>query len=108
MLTRDQGFDPLDLKGSYAGAMGYGQFMPSSFLEYAVDGNSDGRRDIWHTEKDVFASAANYLAQHGWRLRRRFCCGCGRFGHLELLRTKKPERKERSGFTVIHLGGLII
>ena len=56
-----------DMKGSWAGAMGQNQFMPSSFLSYAVDFNGDGRRDIWGTLEDVFASAANYLTRAGWR-----------------------------------------
>ncbi len=55
------------MKGSWAGAMGQCQFMPSSFLRYAVDFDRDGRKDIWTTPADVFASAANYLAQSGWR-----------------------------------------
>jgi membrane-bound lytic murein transglycosylase B len=55
-----------DMKGSWAGAMGQSQFMPSSFLSYAVDYDGDGRRDIWGTTADVFASAANYLAKSGW------------------------------------------
>jgi membrane-bound lytic murein transglycosylase B len=46
--------------------MGQSQFMPSSFLNFAQDANGDGRKDIWHTEADVFASAANYLAKNGW------------------------------------------
>ncbi|OOF06034.1 lytic murein transglycosylase [Salinivibrio sp. MA607] len=57
---------PEDMKGSWAGAMGQSQFMPSSFINYAVDGNQDGKKDIWQTEADVFASAANYLKQAGW------------------------------------------
>ncbi|KHT63018.1 lytic transglycosylase [Photobacterium gaetbulicola] len=57
---------PEDMKGSWAGAMGQPQFMPTSFLSYAVDGNNDGRIDIWQTEADVFASAANYLNKAGW------------------------------------------
>jgi membrane-bound lytic murein transglycosylase B len=55
------------MKGSWAGAMGQSQFMPSSFFKFAVDHNKDGRRDIWHTEADVFASTANYLALCGWK-----------------------------------------
>jgi len=55
------------MKGSWAGAMGQCQFMPSSFLQLAVDYDGDGRKDIWTTPADVFASAANYLAQSGWR-----------------------------------------
>ena len=58
---------PEDMKGSWAGAMGQSQFMPSSFLNYAVDWDGDGKRDIWSTEADVFASAANYLSKAGWR-----------------------------------------
>jgi membrane-bound lytic murein transglycosylase B len=46
--------------------MGQVQFMPSSFLNFAVDYDGDGRKDLWHTRADVFASAANYLQQHGW------------------------------------------
>ncbi|MHC8509444.1 MAG: lytic murein transglycosylase [Rhodospirillales bacterium] len=58
---------PEKMTGSWAGAMGQPQFMPSSFLNFAVDGDGDGRKDIWTNKKDVFASAANYLAQSGWR-----------------------------------------
>ena len=54
------------MKGSWAGALGQCQFMPSSFLRYAQDHDGDGRRDIWGTRADVFASAANYLNQVGW------------------------------------------
>lgn len=63
----DQGhISPDKMKGSWAGAMGQPQFMPSSFLNYAVDGNGDGTKNIWTNETDVFASAANYLHQSGW------------------------------------------
>jgi peptidoglycan lytic transglycosylase B len=54
------------LKGSWAGALGQPQFMPSSYLKYAQDFDGDGRRDIWSSEPDVFASVAYYLQQHGW------------------------------------------
>ncbi len=64
----DQGhIEPDAMLGSWAGAMGQAQFMPSSFLNYAVDHNGDGRRDIWGTRGDVFASAANYLSTIGWK-----------------------------------------
>jgi len=56
-----------NFKGSWAGAMGQNQFMPSSFHAYAVDGNHDGRRDIWTSLPDIFASTANYLSKNGWR-----------------------------------------
>jgi membrane-bound lytic murein transglycosylase B len=59
--------DLAHLKGSWAGAMGQVQFMPSSYLAYAEDFDGDGRRDIWSSTADVFASIANYLAGHGWR-----------------------------------------
>lgn len=55
------------MKGSWAGAMGQNQFMPTSFASFAVDFNGDGRRDIWSTRADVFASSANYLKKSGWR-----------------------------------------
>lgn len=57
---------PSDFKGSWAGAMGQCQFMPSSFFAYAVDYDFDGKRDIWGNRKDVFASIANYLKTVGW------------------------------------------
>ena len=55
-----------DMKGSWAGAMGQSQFMPSSFLNFAQDFDGDGHKDIWNTKADVFASAANYLSESGW------------------------------------------
>ena len=55
-----------DMKGSWAGAMGQSQFMPSSFMAYAQDGDGDGKKDIWGNQLDVFASIANYLKQQGW------------------------------------------
>ncbi len=58
---------PADMKGSWAGAMGQPQFMPSTFVRHAVDDDGDGRRDIWTTLPDVFASAANYLSRSGWK-----------------------------------------
>lgn len=64
----DQGHvSPDNMKGSWAGAMGQVQFMPSSFANFAVDYDGDGRKDIWTSQGDVFASAANYLAKSGWK-----------------------------------------
>ncbi len=64
----DQGhIEPANMIGSWAGAMGQNQFMPSSFLRFAVDFDGDQRRDIWTTHADVFASTANYLSRAGWR-----------------------------------------
>ncbi|HEU0117211.1 MAG TPA: lytic murein transglycosylase [Alphaproteobacteria bacterium] len=58
---------PDELRGSWAGAMGQCQFMPSTYLKFAVDYDGDGKRDIWENQRDVFASIANYLAAEGWR-----------------------------------------
>lgn len=55
-----------EMKGSWAGAMGQNQFMPTSFLSYAVDGDGDGKKDIWQSQADVFSSMANYLHKEGW------------------------------------------
>ena len=66
LMSRDEGLDPGKPMGSFAGAMGLSQFMPSSFLQWAVDFNGDGRRDLWNAE-DAIGSVANYLAQHGWQ-----------------------------------------
>ena len=66
-LTGEQGLDPLELKGSYAGAMGLPQFMPSSYQAYAVDFNNDGIKDLWQEPSDAIGSVANYFAEHGWR-----------------------------------------
>ncbi|HAY47341.1 MAG TPA: lytic murein transglycosylase, partial [Thalassospira sp.] len=58
---------PENMSGSWAGAMGQAQFMPSTFLNYARDGNGDGKIDLWGAKEDVFASAANYLSTVGWK-----------------------------------------
>jgi membrane-bound lytic murein transglycosylase B len=67
LLAREEGHNPLKLTGSYAGAMGYGQFIPSSFRNYAVDFDGDGLRDIWSNPRDAVGSIANYFSRHGWR-----------------------------------------
>ncbi|WP_285762981.1 lytic murein transglycosylase B [Biformimicrobium ophioploci] len=66
LLTRDQEVDPREPKGSYAGAMGYGQFMPSSYRGYAIDFDGDGKADIWNNPTDAIGSVANYFKRHGW------------------------------------------
>ena len=67
-LGKGEGLDIGTLKGSYAGAMGWGQFMPSSYRDYAVDGDGDGKRDLFNNLDDVFASVANYfVGKGGWQ-----------------------------------------
>lgn len=67
LLAREEKMDPLKLKGSYAGAMGKPQFISSSFRNYAVDFDNDGKRDLWDNSVDVIGSVANYFARHKWR-----------------------------------------
>lgn len=67
LLAREQKQDPLALKGSYAGAMGWGQFMPNSYRNYAVDFDGDEFADIWTNPTDAIGSVANYFTKHGWK-----------------------------------------
>ncbi|WP_058555312.1 lytic murein transglycosylase B [Thiohalocapsa sp. ML1] len=66
IMARQEGMDPFQPVGSFAGAMGYGQFMPSSYLAYAVDFDGNGRRDLWN-RVDAIGSVAHYFKQHGWK-----------------------------------------
>jgi membrane-bound lytic murein transglycosylase B len=66
-LASEEGLPASEITGSYAGAMGMGQFMPSSYREYAVDFDTDGSRDLWRSTADVVGSVANYLHRHGWQ-----------------------------------------
>ncbi|MBA1203055.1 lytic murein transglycosylase B [Pseudomonas capeferrum] len=66
LLSREEQLDPLTLKGSYAGAMGLPQFMPSSFRAYAVDFDGDGHINIWTNPDDAIGSVASYFKRHGW------------------------------------------
>jgi membrane-bound lytic murein transglycosylase B len=66
LLCRDEGTNPIEPIGSYAGAMGIPQFMPSSYQQYAVDLDGDAHRDIWNNPADAIGSVAHYLAQNGW------------------------------------------
>jgi membrane-bound lytic murein transglycosylase B len=67
LLAREEAIDAAQVTGSYAGAVGQPQFIPSSYRAYAVDFDGDGRRDLWRSDADVIGSVANYLKQHGWR-----------------------------------------
>ncbi len=65
-MVERRGVSPRAMRSSWAGAMGQPQFMPTSYLKYAVDGDGNGSADIWNSQADTLASIANYLAQHGW------------------------------------------
>ncbi len=67
MLTKQMNRDPASYKGSYAGAMGWPQFMPSSWLKHAVDFDDDGHIDLWQSQADVIGSVANYFKNYGWK-----------------------------------------
>jgi membrane-bound lytic murein transglycosylase B len=66
LLSREEKVDPATVLGSYAGAMGAAQFISSSYRKWAVDGDGDGHRDLWHSWDDVIGSIANYLIDNGW------------------------------------------
>lgn len=68
ILAREEDIDLLTATGSYAGAMGYGQFIPSSYRHYAIDFDADGKRDLWDSPADIIGSVANYMKAHGWTL----------------------------------------
>ena len=67
ILTRENNLDILNIKGSYAGAMGYGQFISSSYRAYAIDFDGDGYVDLFNSLEDAIGSTANYLKRHGWK-----------------------------------------
>ncbi len=67
LMVRDNQLNPLEIKGSYAGAMGLGQFIPSSYISYAVDYDGDGKKDLWTNRGDAIASVAYYFKRHGWK-----------------------------------------
>ena len=65
-ISQQEGIDPAEMTGSWAGAFGHTQFIPTTFLAYAVDGDGDGVRDLWNSHADALASAASYLNRSGW------------------------------------------
>lgn len=67
LLCKEEGIDPFSINSSYAGAFGVPQFMPSSFRKYAIDYDKDGKKDLWHSKGDIFASVAYYLKTFHWR-----------------------------------------
>ena len=86
-LAAEEDLPAAKVTGSYAGAMGMGQFMPSSYREYAVDFDGDGSRDLWRSTPDVVGSVANYLHRHGWQpgqpvIRRALASANAAFGEI--------------------------
>ncbi len=68
LLTKEEALDPSTIKGSYAGAMGKSQFISSSYRNYAVDFDNNGKRDLWDSNADAIGSVANFLKEHGWQM----------------------------------------
>jgi membrane-bound lytic murein transglycosylase B len=67
-IAQEGGFDPATMTSSWAGAFGHTQFVPTTYLEHAIDGDGDGKRDLWNSPADALASTANYLKESGWRM----------------------------------------
>jgi len=67
LIAREQKLDPLKIEGSFAGAMGIPQFMPSSYKAWAIDFDGDGKKDLWHNPVDAIGSVANYFSKFNWK-----------------------------------------
>lgn len=93
-ILKEGHITPEKFTGSWAGAMGQCQFMPSSFLKFAVDETGDGHKDIWQTRADVFASIANYLRQNGWN-------GAEEWG-MEIIMPTFKSQQQREAFYALH------
>jgi len=93
LLGREEQLPLAEITGSYAGAMGIGQFISSSYRHYAVDGDRDGKRDLWGSRADAIASVANYFKQHKWRLGEPVIARAQRSASAKALneRPKKPK-----------------
>ena len=104
ILCREEGMDYLGPLGSYAGAMGMPQFMPSSYRKLAADGDGDGKRDIWNNPADAIASVANYFAKNGWHAGEPIAVPAriGGDGYREVVSTKNP----MAGLTLGQLANL--
>ena len=104
LLCREEGLDFLSPLGSYAGAMGMPQFMPSSFRKLAVDGDGDGKRDIWTNPADAGASVANYFAKNGWHAGEPIAVPARvrGDGYRDVVSTKSP----KASYTLGQLAGL--
>lgn len=68
LLVKEENLNPISIKGSYAGAMGKSQFISSSYRQFAIDFDENGKRDLWESNEDVIGSVANYFTRHGWRV----------------------------------------
>ncbi len=102
LLCRETGTDPRQVKGSYAGAFGQTQFMPSSFRKYAVSFDGDRKRDVWNSTADVLASIANYLKHFGWVLDAPVYAELGTvLNSTQLLATEKKGRQGRISAPVV-------
>lgn len=97
-MAKRYGFDVFSKKGSYAGAMGMAQFMPSSYLNYAVDYENDGVIDLWHNPNDAIFSVANYLSEHGWQVDRPIITEADMFAEIAF----SFERHAHKPFTTLH------
>ncbi|WP_455820431.1 lytic murein transglycosylase [Pseudomonas cerasi] len=108
-IIQRQQMTAAELKGSWAGAMGQSQFMPSSFLNYGKDGDGDGKIDIWNNLDDVFASTANYLQREGWRAGQEWGVEVtlpadfdAQLAGLKTAQAKTPAQWQQSGVSLLH------
>ncbi len=102
LMTRSEGFNAARLKGSYAGAMGMPQFMPSSYRAYAYDFDKDGRRDLFNNHKDVIGSVANYFKTFGWKMGQPVIVRASVRGK-RYRRVPRPKSKFKPSFTLARL-----